>query len=336
MAEFWPCANCSSAAWRSARLTALWWTKTSTPRPAMAPATRSASLLLSTNTRLFVPWANRAASAATPAVPSRKLRYTSRCAGGAGRVYPSVGPLARAGEPLADGVRIAHRRRQPDALHVTPAEAHQPLEDAHQVRPAVIRGERVHLVDDDSGQPAEESPRVRLLADEHHLERLGGNHQHVCRLTQEPCARRRGDVSVPLERVQPDHARVPLRPRLLVVQQGVDGAHVECRHRCQVLGEDAREHREEARLRLATRRRSEHHGVAPVEDGLGRELLDRTEPTPPQLVGDRVSQPRVQPEVCAAPAHAFGSASAHCSLAMTRKGGKMMTGAASWAHACWT
>ena len=49
MAVFCPLANCSSASVRSARLTELWWMKTSTPVPASACATFSALLRLSTN-----------------------------------------------------------------------------------------------------------------------------------------------------------------------------------------------------------------------------------------------------------------------------------------------
>jgi hypothetical protein len=58
MAVFSPRANCSSASARSARLTELWWMKTSTPVPASAWATFSALARLSTKTRLFLPRAS--------------------------------------------------------------------------------------------------------------------------------------------------------------------------------------------------------------------------------------------------------------------------------------
>ena len=62
-------------------------------------------------------------------------------------------------EPVEDGVRVADRRGQADALDVVLAAAGQPLEDAHQVRAAVGPGQRVDLVDDDAAQVAEEPLR---------------------------------------------------------------------------------------------------------------------------------------------------------------------------------
>ena len=71
MAVLLPRANCSSAAARSARLTALWWMKTSTPLPVSAWATRSALARLSTKTRLFFRRAICAMAEAASAISSR-------------------------------------------------------------------------------------------------------------------------------------------------------------------------------------------------------------------------------------------------------------------------
>jgi hypothetical protein len=84
MAVFWPLANCSSASVRSARLTELWWMKTSTPVPASACATFSALLRLSTNTRLFFPRAICPIAIAASLMSAHISRRRSRCALGFG------------------------------------------------------------------------------------------------------------------------------------------------------------------------------------------------------------------------------------------------------------
>lgn len=194
----------------------------------------------------------------------------------------------------APHLRVADRRRQPDALDVAAHEHRDALEQRRQVGAAVVARERVDLVDHHGLQPGQERPRVGALADHHDLERLRRGHQHVAGGgTKRPLARVR-DIAVPLERRQPHHPRVAADPLLLVVQERADRAYVQRRHRRGLLSEDPRQHREDAGLGLAARGRRQHHAVGAIEHRVDGQVLDRTQRPPAEIVDDRVLEVRVQ------------------------------------------
>jgi hypothetical protein len=76
-----------------------------------------------------------------------------------------AGPLRGALQPLEDGLGVADRRAQPDALHVVPGEPGDPLDHAQEVRAAVGAGQRVDLVDDHHPQVGEQAWRVSIFSE---------------------------------------------------------------------------------------------------------------------------------------------------------------------------
>src|SRR5580704_4180115 len=148
-----------------------------------------------------------------------------------GRVDQSERPLARALKPLADHLRIAYSRRQPDALDVPLAKDPQALEQCCEMRAAVVTGEGVHLVDYHCRQIPEQRGGVGPGADHHHLERLGRDHQHMRRRRAESLLLRVADVAMPLEDLEPNHPGVALERFLLIIQQSSDRTHVKDRNR---------------------------------------------------------------------------------------------------------
>jgi hypothetical protein len=93
---------------------------------------------------------------------------------------------------------------------------------------------------------------------------------------------------MPLEDVEPNHARVALEALFLVVEKRANRTHVQYRYGLEILREDPREQGKDRRLSLATGGGREDHRVAAVEDGVDRQLLDRSKRTPPKVVDDGV------------------------------------------------
>jgi hypothetical protein len=128
MAVFSPRLNCSSASVRSARLTELWWMKTSTPEPPRAWATRlGLGAALDEDEALLAAGAlgdrqGGVADVVAELDPQVALRPW------AGRVDQAKRAVARALQPLADHVGVADRRGQADALDVAAAHRADALE----------------------------------------------------------------------------------------------------------------------------------------------------------------------------------------------------------------
>src|SRR6478735_7996165 len=97
-----------------------------------------------------------------------------------------------------------------------------------------------------------------------------------------PLLLRISDVAVPLEDLKPNHARVRLEALLVIVEKRADRTNVERGDGPQVLREYAGKDREDGCFGLPTSRRSEHYGVAAVENRIDRQLLDGTKRAPAQ------------------------------------------------------
>jgi hypothetical protein len=105
-----------------------WCTYTSMPRLASRSASTSVRARLWQKTRLFRPAPRRAASCASSPTSSRWITRTSLRFGRARRIDDDALALRGPLEPTEDLCGVAHRRAQPDALHVVLASARDPLD----------------------------------------------------------------------------------------------------------------------------------------------------------------------------------------------------------------
>src|SRR5256885_14103008 len=95
---------------------------------------------------------------------------------------------------------------------------------------------------------------------------------------------------MPLEYLESDHPRVRLKALLLVVEESANRADVEHGDGFEVLRQNAGKQREDRGFRLATGGRGQDDGVAPVKDRVDRQILNRPEGAPPQVVDHGVLQ----------------------------------------------
>ena len=158
----------------------------------------------------------------------------------------------------------------------------------------VIRCKGVDLVDDHGADAAEQLRSGHPRADQHRLERFGGDGEDVGGLSDVPLARRRAHVPVPLERPSADQPGETLESCLLVVQQGADRCDVQHRRGGLIVLVHLRQQWEERRLGLAPGGGRQHHAVGAVEDDIDGLTLDRPQVRPAQVVDDLVLQGRTE------------------------------------------
>jgi hypothetical protein len=194
----------------------------------------------------------------------------------ASRRVDDVAPAAFTGcQPREQGVRVADRGGEPDALQRAPREVFEPCQYGEQVPAAVVTREGVDLVDDRRPQVAEEDADVDAGGDEDRLKRLRRGEQHVRWLGDKPAPCRVPDVAVPQADPVAGEAHIPLQAGQEVVQQRPERTQIERAERLPALGGDAAQHREGGGLGLAPRCGREQKGVIAVEDRPDGSVLQR-------------------------------------------------------------
>ena len=158
---------------------------------------------------------------------------------------------------------------------------------AERLPAAVAAHERVDLVDDHEAQVAKEVGDGAVAVQQHGLERLGRDLQDARGVLEQAMLVRLGHVAVPVPHGDVRLGAEVVQAHELVVDEGLERAHVERSHRGGRVLVKEREDGEEGRLGLARGRRGrEQHVVVGVEDGLAGSHLDGAQRLPLVLVDE--------------------------------------------------